>query len=48
MSIDISLEDSNLILATLERDVKFLKKNGLMDYSLLLGIEKVNKFEHIQ
>jgi len=22
-----------------------MKKNGLMDYSLLLGIEKINKFE---
>ena len=30
---------------TLERDIAFMKKNGLMDYSLLLGIEKINKFE---
>jgi hypothetical protein len=45
LQINISEEDSRLILVTLERDIEFLKTNGLMDYSLLLGIEKVNKFE---
>jgi|TARA_B110000285_G_C15126255_1_gene620447 hypothetical protein len=46
LQINISEEDARLILVTLERDIEFLKKNGLMDYSLLLGIEKVNKFEN--
>ena len=45
LQINISEEDARLILVTLERDIEFLKTNGLMDYSLLLGIEKVNKFE---
>ena len=41
ISLDIAQEDINLILMTLDRDIKFLQQNGLMDYSLLLGIEKV-------
>lgn len=31
---------------TLERDLDFLQKHGLMDYSLLLGIEKVSRFNN--
>ena len=31
-----------MILASVKRDVEFLKNNGLMDYSLLLGVEKVS------
>jgi hypothetical protein len=45
LQINISEEDARLIIMTLERDIAFMKKNGLMDYSLLLGIEKINKFE---
>lgn len=39
--IDINENDISLILRTLERDVEFLRSQGLMDYSMLLGIEKV-------
>ena len=31
------------LLSALKRDVMFLKDQGLMDYSLLLGIEKIQK-----
>lgn len=31
-----------MILASVKRDVEFLQNNGLMDYSLLLGVEKVS------
>jgi hypothetical protein len=43
LSLDIAQEDIVLILKTIERDIEFLQRNGLMDYSLLLGIEKINK-----
>ena len=39
--IDIHEDDISLIMKTLDRDVEFLKSQGLMDYSMLLGIEKV-------
>ena len=32
-----------MILHTIKRDLDFLEYQKLMDYSLLLGIEKVNK-----
>jgi restriction endonuclease Mrr len=54
ISLDIAQEDINLILMTLDRDIKFLQQNGLMDYSLLLGIEKVTNvgaeiaFRHVK
>ena len=41
--IDITEKDIDIIMKTLERDVEFLQSSGLMDYSLLLGVEKVNK-----
>ena len=47
MNLDISENDIKLILSTLERDISFLEKMGLMDYSLLLGIEKVSHFEDV-
>ena len=40
-SIDITQADIELILLTLERDVSFLGDYGFMDYSLLLGVERV-------
>lgn len=41
LKIDINENDAALILKTLQRDLNFLKKLGLMDFSLLLGVEKV-------
>lgn len=42
LSVDVSQRDIEMILLTLERDVAFLEENKFMDYSLLLGVEKVN------
>ena len=42
-NIDVAPADIKLILLTLERDVQFLQEMGLMDYSLLLGIEQVSE-----
>lgn len=42
LSLAISEEDVLLIMNTLRRDLEFLNENRLMDYSLLLGIEKIN------
>lgn len=42
LSLAISEEDVTLIMSTLKRDLAFLNENSLMDYSLLLGIEKIN------
>jgi hypothetical protein len=42
LSLAISEEDVVLIMNTLRRDLEFLNENRLMDYSLLLGIEKIN------
>ena len=41
IKLDISCKDAENILTTIERDIAYLKKNGLMDYSLLLGIEEI-------
>ena len=42
LCLAISEEDVALIMNTLERDLAFLNQNSLMDYSLLLGIEKIS------
>ena len=41
--VNISEKDTNKILSMLTRDAKFFRDNGLMDYSLLLGIEEINQ-----
>ena len=41
IKIDIDKTDIHKILQTIERDASFLRQNKLMDYSLLLGIEKI-------
>lgn len=39
--------DIRSILKMIERDVNFLQKNNLMDYSLLIGIEAITQYnEH--
>lgn len=43
MRLDVTEDDVKLIMKTLERDAKFLSSLGLMDYSLLLGIEKITE-----
>ena len=43
LSISISSKDSKLIIQTIKRDAEFLKESKLMDYSLLLGVEVINK-----
>lgn len=45
LSIDIADEDMDLILKTIKRDVQLFKDTKLMDYSLLLGVEKVKPKE---
>lgn len=40
--INLSISDRRKILIILKNDIMFLKSKGLMDYSLLLAIEKVN------
>ena len=42
VKIHIPDDDFRMILASVKRDVEFLKNNSLMDYSLLLGVEKVS------
>ena len=42
LCLAISEEDVTLIMNTLKRDLTFLNDNSLMDYSVLLGIEKIN------
>ena len=39
--INLSMTDRRKILIILKNDVTFLKSKGLMDYSLLLAVEKV-------
>jgi hypothetical protein len=41
LAIDIHRVEILNIIKTIERDVDFFKANGLMDYSLLIGIEKI-------
>ena len=37
--VEFSKVDRARLLRALQRDVEFLRRNGIMDYSLLLGIE---------
>ena len=39
--IKINNYQRNMLIQTIEREVNFLEQNGLMDYSLLVGIELV-------
>ena len=41
--VNLSEEDLKKINESIELDVKFLKENKLMDYSILLGIELANQ-----
>ena len=42
LSISIPPEDALLISKTILRDTEFFKSQGIMDYSILLGIEEVH------
>ena len=42
VKIHIPDDDFRMILASVKRDVEFFQNNGLMDYSLLLGVERVS------
>ena len=41
LKLDIAESDIDLLLKTIERDIKFLQASSFMDYSLLVGVEKV-------
>lgn len=41
ISIAVRPEDLKLILKTIARDTEFFKSQGIMDYSILLGVEEV-------
>jgi hypothetical protein len=43
LKIDIPSEDARQIIITLKRDIEFLSSLKLMDYSLLLAIEKIDR-----
>ena len=43
----IDPDDKERILTIINKDVEFLRRNGLMDYSLLLGIEKTDKIDSV-
>ena len=40
--VKISVTDKQLVLNQLAKDAKFLSENGIMDYSLLLAVEKLS------
>jgi len=40
--MNISKADRKRILSIIEKDVKFLEQNELIDYSMLIGIEIIN------
>ena len=42
ISINLFADDIKVIISTLKRDSEFLRLQGIMDYSLLLGIEEIN------
>jgi len=42
VNINITPIDRTKILEILKKDVEFFSNHGLMDYSLLLGIEKIH------
>ena len=41
LSVSISPEDARLITKTIVRDTEFFQSQGIMDYSILLGVEEV-------
>ena len=41
LSMSIPPKDAELITKTIVRDTEFFKSQGIMDYSILLGIEEV-------
>lgn len=43
--VNISLEDKHRIITQIKNDIYFLESNNMMDYSLLLAIEKISKHE---
>ena len=43
LKIDIPSEDAHQIIITLKRDIEFLSSLSLMDYSLLLAIEEIDR-----
>jgi hypothetical protein len=43
LKIDIPSEDAHQIILTLKRDIEFLSSLKLMDYSLLLAVEEIDK-----
>ena len=42
LSISIPPDDALLISKTILRDTEFFKSKGIMDYSILLGVEEVH------
>ena len=42
LRLKISKRDSKEIIETIRRDTEFLRTHGLMDYSILLGIEAIH------
>ena len=48
LKIKISKRDSRDIIETIKRDTEFLRKHGLMDYSILLGIEAVHQRNRVE
>lgn len=45
LKLDIAECDIELLLATIKRDIEFLQASNFMDYSLLVGVEKVKEPE---
>jgi hypothetical protein len=43
LKINIPSEDAHKIILTLKRDIEFLSSLKLMDYSLLLAVEEIDK-----
>ena len=44
--INVSEEDKRWIVEAIERDTQVLMLQGIMDYSLLLAVERVSDPEH--
>lgn len=43
LKINMHQKDIRAVIQTMKRDSEWLKSMGMMDYSILLGIEEVNK-----
>lgn len=41
--VNLQLEDKYIIINKMKQDSLFLEANGIMDYSLLLAVEKISK-----